>query len=126
MTLVSSQDIASMKADQAQSLHDSCIIQTYTAAADGYGQMVVTYVDGAAIACGYKSEGGQEKRRRDGTVLVTDATLRLPLTASIGVKDRVKLTKRYGVTLGTALVFEVVGLPQPGPTGYVVELKAVG
>lgn len=105
-------------------MQDTCIIQAYSATPDTYGDPVPTYTDGAAIACGFDPTGGRESWRPDMTALHVDATVRLPIATTLDTRDRIKITKRFGVAI-TAIVFEIVGLPQRGPSGLVVELVKV-
>jgi head-tail adaptor len=125
MSLVDAQTLVQMRADEALSLHDKCIVQTCTETQDGYGQPVASYADGSEIACGFKATGGREVTRADGTILITDAAVRLPLSVTVSVKDRIKVTERHGSDLATALVFEVAALARRGASGLVIDLRAV-
>jgi hypothetical protein len=99
-----------MRAAQAAAMLDTGVVQTWAeGAADGYGQTGDTWTDGAAIACGVEIVGMNESRRSDYQLEVGDAVIRVPVTTTVDRRDRIKITKRNGTTLGTAEVFEVVG-----------------
>lgn len=103
-------DLVIMRAAQTQSLMDTCVIQTQSVTVDTYGQPIETFTDGAAIACRFVPSSGQEVRevsRADSTITVMRAIVRLPRGTTVTPKDRVKITKRYGETLATALVYGV-------------------
>lgn len=123
---LSAAQISQMQTVQADLMADTCVIQSRSATADSYGEMIASYTDGDAIACGFSYAGDRHKfRAPDMTLQTTDAELRIPLTETIGERDRVKLTKRMGTTLGTALVFEVNGPIRRGPSAYLVPLRKV-
>jgi len=111
----------------AQTGHMMCTVvrQAYSATSNSYNEDVVTYTDQTAIKCGLDMRQGSERHTQSYTALEYDATMRLPITTTIDAKDRLKVTKRFGETLTTALVFEIVGSVQRGPSGIRVLLKRV-
>ena len=111
-----------MRADQAGHYNDTCIVQTLSTTRDSTGAVLNTYPDGSAISCGFEPKGGTERKAADGTAVITDATVRVPIGTTITAKDRVKITKRHGTSI-TALVFGVASEPQRGPSGLVIELR---
>ncbi len=126
MTLLDANDLAMLRADQALSFLDTCQIAPVVETAATGGELVEswpTYAD--AVACGFEPTGGRERRRGQGTILITDATLRLALGTTITARSRVKVTKIKGETLSTPLYFGVVGSPRQGKTALVVELEEV-
>lgn len=115
-----------MKSVQVDSLQDTCVIQRHAYTGDTYGQQADGFTDdAAAIACGLDMRPGSERWNNRTTVLNFDATLRLAITVTVDEKDRIKVTKRYGETLGTALVFEIAGPIQRGPSGIRLMLNRV-
>ena len=108
---------------------DTCVHQTRGTSQDAYGQLVETYSDALTYACGVDLTSSQassrEIRQADQTIVQTDGVLRLPLSALgvVSAKSRIRLTKRYGETLGAALTFEVEGEPRPGPLGLICDLR---
>jgi hypothetical protein len=125
MTL-STLELSTMRADQADYFHDTCKIGTATEAQGANGEVTTTWAYGAATACGLQMTGGRERKRSDGTVLVVDATLRLPIGTTIDAKSRVQITKRHGTALASPLYFMVVGYPKQGPSALVVDLEEIG
>jgi hypothetical protein len=107
-------------------MQDTCVILSRSTAGDAYGWPVETWSDGTTTVCGFdpdpKEEGMDESQ-----VPRFDAMLRLPLAREslITGSARVKITKRYGVTLSTQPVYEVVSGPDRGPSGLVVKLEKV-
>jgi len=118
-------ELAFMQAVQVSAMMDMCVIQTYTSTFDTYGAPVITFTDGAPIACGFDPTGGRKNWRADLTALHVDSTVRLPLETAVNAKDRIKIIKRFGVWLSTPLVFDVQGNSQRGPSGLVLELAKV-
>jgi hypothetical protein len=104
---------------------DTYVPQVYSRTFDAVGQASVTYTDGTAAICGLDMRPGTERHTNANTLMQYDATLRLPITATPDAKDRVKITKRFGETLATALVYEIVGPIQRGPSGIRLLLKRV-
>jgi len=126
MDAFSAAELAGLQATQVDSLMDTCLVQTWSgSSADSYGQLVETWTDGDALACGYYPKGGREVPGPDAAPIVTDATVRLPLDTTVDRRDRIKLTHRFGVELDTAEVFEIVQEPRRGPSGLQLDLRRV-
>ncbi len=108
-------------------MQDTCVIlpRTVTTATDGQAVESWPEADGHDEICGFQPTAGTEQRRADLTILAYDARLRLPLTVSVTYLDKVRITKRFGVTLTTPLTFQVEGDAQQGPSGLVLLLKRV-
>lgn len=124
MTLSATQ-LAQMQAASEDLFHDTCVLQTYTIGAqDAMGASTITYTDGSAIPCGFYATGGSESARADLTVATLDAIVRLPVATIVDVRSRVKITKRFGTTLATALVFEILS-QRRGAANVELDLKAV-
>jgi head-tail adaptor len=119
-------ELALDRLDYLTTLNDICQIAARVQTQDSYGEMVETWPSYAtAIACGVTAPGGRVHIRGDAVIVVTSTTVRLPLGTVIAAGDRLKITKRYGVALSPALVYEVVGYPQIGPTAIIVELQEI-
>lgn len=125
MTLLSSNDLTAIRAEQTDALWDTCVVQTQTSAANSVGEMIETFTDGSAIACRFVPSPGSEVRRTDNTIVIMPALVRLPNGTAVTPNDRIKITKRYGATLTTALVFGVSDAGTQGPTCITVTLKDV-
>jgi hypothetical protein len=118
-------ELSDMQACQSSYLMDTCILQTHSASNDSYGQPVATYPDAtSAITCGFDPTGGRETMLPDKTILKTDAVIRLPIATVLDPKDRIKITKRHGVSI-TAEIYQVVGNVQRGPSGLIVDVRRV-
>jgi head-tail adaptor len=122
---LSALQIAQMQHAGGELMTDTCVVQTRTATADTYGEMIGTYSDGDALACGFRYLSGGELATEQMRMLRTEAELRLPIGTTVTALDRVKLTKRYGAALTTTLVFEVVGPIRRGPAGLLLMLRKV-
>lgn len=104
---------------------DICNFGTATQTPDSYNQLVETFAYGADVVCGLDMRPGSERHGVDKTVLEYDATIRLPIASAPDPLDRVKVTKRFGEALGAALVYNIVGPIQRGPSGVRLLLKII-
>ena len=106
---------------------DTCVHSQRSTTQDSYGQLVETWTDKLTYACGLDLRDGRELRQPDQTAILLDGRLRLALSALgvVAATDRIRVTKRYGETLATALTFEIEGEPRPGPLGLVADLRRV-
>src|SRR5574343_1272839 len=105
----SADELTGFRATQTGHMMDTVVRQAYSATQNSYNEDVVTYTDHTAIKCGLDMRPGSERHTSNYTALQYDATMRLPITTTIDARDRLKVTKRFGETLTTALVFEIVG-----------------
>jgi hypothetical protein len=122
----STTDLVGMRATQVEHMMDTCKLQANVQTKDTHGQLVDTWpVDGDELVCGLDMSPGSERHGADMSILVWDATVRLPITSAPGARDRVKVTKRHGEALGAALVYDIVGPVQRGPSGVRLRLKRV-
>ena len=121
----STDELADFRTSQENHLMDTVVRQAYSATSNSYNEDVVTYTDQTAIKCGLDMRPGSERHTLNYTALEYDATMRLPITTTVDARDRMKVTKRFGETLATALVFEIVGPVQRGPSGIRLLLKRV-
>ncbi len=121
----STADLTNMRAAQEAHMMDTCCIQTVTQTGDSFNQLVETFTDGDDLPCGLDMRPGSERHGIDKTVVTYDATLRLPITATPDVKDRIKISKRFGEALGAALIYNIVGPIQRGPSGIRLLLKRI-
>jgi len=126
MGLISANDLTGLRADQTDALWDTCIVQAWSGTANAYGELVETYTDGSAMACRFVASSGSESHKANMTTVTMPALVRLPLGTTVTAKDRVKITKRFGETLATALVFGVEDDGIAGATCVTVKLKDVG
>jgi hypothetical protein len=122
--MFSASELSEMRATQDEHMMDTCKLQACVETENSFGELVQTWpVDGDAIACGLDTKPGLERHGPEHTIVDYDATLRLPIATTMSAKDRVKITKRFGEALDTALVYDIVGPIQRGPSGIRVLLK---
>jgi hypothetical protein len=124
MRNISSGEISRIRSAQLESLHDTCVIQSFTSSgSNSYGETTGSWVSGSPVSCALWENGGTKTYA--GQVILTecDATLRLPSSASsITSKDRINITSIYGVATGSK-IYQVFSNPKIGISGIVVELK---
>lgn len=126
MRLIQAQELSRMRQAQAETLNDTIQHIRRQTATNEYGQPDVTWVLAESYACGFQPVAKPEAMN-DTEVPLVDAKLRLPLTleSTIAHTDRVKLTHRFGEALADPQTYEIVGLPERGPSGLVYNLKRV-
>jgi hypothetical protein len=123
--MLTSGDLANMQAYDNLLMQDTCIIGAYSSIENEYGEMENVYTDGAEIACGFDPTGGNKMYRQNMTAQVVNATVRLPLGTTVDPKSHIRITKRFGSAVTNPLVYDVVGYPQEGPSGIVLNLAEV-
>jgi hypothetical protein len=125
MTMLAADDIVLMRADQALSRWDTCRRLVYTAGAvNAYGMPEPpTYVRGDAITCGLDMRSSAREVMNGTQVVLADARLRLSVNTTLDNRDRIEITQRFGEVLATPLVYEIIGEPERGPSGLVVNLR---
>jgi hypothetical protein len=132
--VITAGELALMRAEYDRTLQDTCVHQPRSASPNpAAGQDLVTFSDGATLACGFDPTAGKEQNvttqggaGMDVTVVIADARLRLPMSSS-NVKpwDRIKLTHRMGEALAVPFVFDVIGPAELGQVGVQLNLRAV-
>jgi hypothetical protein len=128
MALIGAGEIHRLRHIYADSLGCKCKIWSYASTQDSTGLLVATapvWANISEIACGIDPWGSSESARRDMTLGVYDALLRVPLGTTIATKDRVQWTESWGADLTTPIVFEVAGPPRQGPLGILAPLKRI-
>lgn len=125
MRTISATEYTRMCATASASMFDTCVVQTYSATSSTSAEPNVgSWADGSAIACGFDASVSNEVS--DGSqATLTDATIRLPIGTTCTGKNRIKVTKRNGTTLGTAETYEILGEPRRGPTALVCHCKRI-
>lgn len=117
-------ELAAMQAAQQAAMQDTCVLQTYSETINAYGSPVGAWTDGAPQACGFDPKGGREMAAANNTTVITDATLRLPVGTVVDMRDRIKITHRFGVSV-TATVYGIIGPARRGPSGVQLDLLRV-
>lgn len=119
-------ELADMRTAQTGHMLDTAYINAYSRTFNSYGEPVEVWSSpGTITICGLDMRPGRETPGEDYTTLAYDATVRLPITATVEARDRITVTKRFGETLATALVFRIEGPIQRGPSGIRLLLRRV-
>lgn len=121
-------ELTSMRAAQTGHMMDTAYLQVYSETFNSFGEPTNggTWTESAtATDCGLDMRPGSERHGTTQTVLTYDATMRLPITATPSVRDRYRVTARFGEALATPLVFSIVGPIQRGPSGVRLLLRRV-
>ena len=103
---------------------DLGVIQTFTEAADTFGQMIRTWTDGDPIAMGIDTRPGSENRTAEMTIVKEDATARLPIDTTITIRDRIKVIMRHGSAI-EPIIYGILEEPRRGPSGITLRLERV-
>jgi hypothetical protein len=124
MRQISSSELSRIRSSQLETLHDECIIQTFSSSGSNtFGETTGSWVSGSTIACALWENGGVKSYAGQIILTEADATLRLPSSASsISSKDRINVISIYGVATGSR-IYQVFSNPKIGISGIVVELK---
>jgi hypothetical protein len=122
----SASELAGMRTAQTGHMQDACYIQTYSRTFNSYQEPVESWADAVSpIACGLDMRPGQVILGPEYTTVSYDATIRLPIDTVIDVKDRIKVTSRFGEALASPLVYYLAGPIQRGPSGIRLLLARV-
>jgi len=120
-------ELEDLRTAQDGHMLDTGNIQPVTVTPDSYGQAVETWpTNSGDIACGLDMRPGSERHSGLMTTTQYDATVRLPIDTTFDLRDKFRVTKRFGETLATPLVFEFVSPIQRGPSGIRAMLKRIG
>jgi hypothetical protein len=118
-------ELAGMRTAQDGHMLDTCVRSVYSRTFNSFGEPVEVYTDAVtSLACGLDMRPGAERHGQDMTTLEYDATMRLPIATTLDVKDRLKVTHRFGEAI-TNLIFRIEGPIQRGPSGIRVLLRRV-
>ena len=120
-------ELTGLQATQEGAMQDTCqLLRRSSSTVDDFNRPVEVWTVVAAYVCGYEPlqrEEGMEETE----VGQLDARLRLPLAveSELDSDDRLKITKRFGVTLSAPPTLDIVGLARRGPSGLVLDLRLV-
>jgi hypothetical protein len=118
-------ELTRMQATQDAAMQDTCIVMAYSGGAeDDYGMpLPAVYTAGETLACGLNTNPRREAMT-GAQVAMVDARLRVPIDTVLDVRDRLRITHRFGVAI-TDETYEILGVPRRGPSGLLVDLKRV-
>lgn len=91
---------------------DACRILAYSAAVDEVGQSVATYTAGDEVVCLFSPLSATESVRGTATASTIVGKLRVPLGTEVTRRDRVRITKRFGVVESDPSEYAVEGEPR--------------
>jgi hypothetical protein len=127
--MLAAAQLARMRTVQGAAMMDRCTLRTWAPVVDGWGSEVEGWTVREGVACGLDVRGSRQKERRraDGTIVMSQAVLRLSIEDGEGLtgKDGVVVTHRNGELLTPALVFGIDGPVERGATGVTVRLVEV-
>jgi len=119
-------ELTSFRVHQEAHMMDTGNVQPISVAGDTFGQDVDSWPNNdGAIDCGLDMRPGSERHGVEKTVVEYDATVRVPIETTVDLRDRFRITKRFGETLSTYLVFNIVSPPQRGPSGIRLLLQRI-
>ena len=127
MRTFSSGELARMQATQMAAMMHVCqLLRRMETGRDDYGYPLTNYQVVAVSACGFDAAANKEVM--DGAqVAVTDARLRLPLSLAetLDNLDRITVTHWFDVEVDEPKTYEIIGEPERGPSGLVLNLRLV-
>lgn len=88
MTLLSDQDLTSMRSVLAESLPDTCVIQTLGGTVDANGEGVQGFTAAGTVDCRLAPMRGDERERGDRISEDADWIVTLPAETSVSVASR--------------------------------------
>jgi len=123
--LFSSGELAEMRATQEAHMMDEVVRMVWSSTKDVLNADVSTWTDGKIIACGIDMTGGAEERGSEKIAVTWDARLRLPLGTTFDMRDRFRISSRFGQPTNTNTVYEIASPAEEGPSGIVISLRKV-
>lgn len=123
--MLNAADLAIYRAAHIDAMHDTCYVLAHSTTRSATGEAVDVWTAGSAVVCGVEETNGTKRYRTEATELPIDATIRLALTVTVGVQDRIQVTKHYDETLSAAITYNVIGEAKRGPSAQVVECRMV-
>ena len=119
-------ELSNFRTTQDGHMLDTGNVQPITVTEDTFGQLVETWpTNSTNIVCGLDMRPGSERHGTDKIVVEYDATVRVPIATTVDMRDRFRVTKRFGETLSSALVFGIAAPAQRGPSGIRLLLKRI-
>lgn len=118
-----------MEVTQEAVMQDTCELLTFVEVEDEYGvpQKVWSVLD--TLQCGLSHSATNSEGMLDaegGTqVPIETRTLRLPADTVVSNLMRVRITHRFNVEQDDPVTYEIIGDPQLGPSGLLVQVERV-
>lgn len=112
-----------MRAYAERNMRDEVAVGTITGATrDDPGGGTWSY---AAAIKGSVQLGKSKEVLNGAETTITDGIITIPSGTVLAANQRLKVTKRHRITLGTAEIYTVVGLPQNSKHGIVANVSVV-
>ena len=119
-------ELTFMRDAQTGHMLDTGYLQAYSESFNSFGEPAKVYTEsGTSTDCGLDMRPGIERHLADKTTTTYDATVRLPITATPSVRDRIRITARFGEALATPLIFDILAPIQRGPSGIRLLLRKI-
>lgn len=99
MNKLSTEELTRIRTAQTEAMQDTCVLQTYSETFNSFGEPIKTWTAGSSVACGVEMKPGGEKFGSDNVVIEYEATIRLPITTSVNIRDRINITSMFGETV---------------------------
>jgi hypothetical protein len=124
MRKLTSGEITRIETSQVNTYNSKCNIQHITISKDAYGDVTesISSTD-SNINCGFYLTGGMIFYRNSIILVEYDAVIRLPLTQTIRINDKIVITSILGTT--TNITFKLNEYPEIGESCTVIKLKRV-
>jgi head-tail adaptor len=123
--LFSSGELAEMRGAQEAHMMDEVVRMVWSSTKDALNADVSKWTDGKIIACGIDMTGGSEQRDSGKFMVTWDVRLRMPLGTAFDLRDRFRISSRFGQPTNTNIVYEIVSPAEEGPSGIVISLRKV-
>jgi hypothetical protein len=114
-----------MKEVQESHMMDEVVRLVWSSEKDALNADVPTWTAGITLPCGIDMTGGSEQRDGGRIMVRWDALIRLPLGTTIDLRDRFRIASRFGQSVLSGTVYEIVSPPEEGPSGIVLTLRKV-
>ena len=127
MRAFTTDELSRMQSTQESAMMDTCqVVRRMESGTDDYGYPIEAYEIVWTGECGFDASSNKEVME-SGQVAVIDAQIRLPISIQEDFDnlDRIKITYRHGVEDESPQTFEMIGEPERGPSGLVVNLRLV-
>lgn len=126
-------EMGRMKVTQEGAMQDMCELLTSSEVIDEYGVPQKTWSVEDTSICGlshsspnrYTSTEGMQDAAGGTQVAMEIRSLRLPKETVISNFGRVKITHRFGELETNPTTYEIIGDPQKGPSGLLVQIERV-
>lgn len=87
--MLTSADVAKMRATAGSALPDTCVLMRNTLVSDGGGGYTETFAAGGTVSCRLSPQGGVERELGDRITPEADWVITLPPTTFIETDDRI-------------------------------------